>query len=179
MQEKCVFMTFWEQTLSTLIGVIAGFVFSIIVFYLTERWKNSRVNKNLSANLQKEFEFNINFIEKYRTEFEKLIRKVSANDKQPFIVFRFNRLQRLFILEAFSKGLLYKHLSADEINELDLMLSYFTIAMDQLHYNYLDEYKIGKCTQADSLAKFEFNKEEIDKYLKLTKTLKEKLKKLK
>lgn len=172
-------MAFWEQTLSTLIGVIAGFVFSIIVFYLTEKWKNSRINQDLSSNLQKEFEFNINFLEKYKTEFEKLIRKISTNDKRHFIIFRFSKLQRLFLLEAFNKGLLYKYLKSEEINELDSMLSYFTATMDQIHYNYSNEYKTGKSTQADSLAIFEFNKEEIEKYLKLTRTLKEKLKKLK
>ena len=95
-------MTFWEQTWSTLIGVIAGFVFSIFLFYLTERWKNSRVNKDLSGNLQKEFDFNINFLENYKDDFDKLIKKITVNDKQLFTIFRFDRLQRLLILEAFS-----------------------------------------------------------------------------
>lgn len=172
-------MTFWEQTSSTLIGVIAGFIFSIVLFYLTERWKNSRINKDLSNNLQKEFDFNINFLENYKDDFDKLIRKITANDKQVFTIFRFDKLQRLFILEAFNKGLLYKYLTSEEINDLDSMLNYFLPAMNQVHYTYSEDYKTGKRTQVDSLGLFEFNRGYIEKYLKLTKNLKDKLKKLK
>lgn len=153
--------------------------FSIFLFYLTEKWKNSRINKDLSSNLQKEFDYNINFLEGYKEEFEKLVRQVTANNKQVFTIFRFSKLQRLFILEAFNKGLLYKHLTSDEINDLDAMLNYFTGSMDQVHIMYLEQYKNGNSIRSESLGRFEFSKGLIEKYLKLTKTLKEKLKKLK
>lgn len=171
-------MTFEQQIFSTFIGALAGFIFSIFLFYLADKWKASRINKNLSANLQKEFDYNINFLESYKQEYEKLIRQVTANDKEIFTIFRFNKLQRLFLQEAFNKGLLYKHLTSDEINDLDLMLSYFTDSMNQLHLMYLDEYKSDKTTQQISLKRFEFNRELIDKYLKLVNQQKDKLKEL-
>ena len=171
-------MTFEQQIISTFIGALAGFIFSIFLFYLTEKWKNSKIHRDLSTNLQKEFDYNINFLENYEAEFGKLIRKVTANDKQIFTIFRFNKLQRLFLLEAFNKGLLYKYLSPDDINELDAMLSYFTNSMDQVHLMYVDEYKNDKTNQQESLQRFEYNKDQISKYLKTVKTLKEKLKKL-
>lgn len=172
-------MTFEQQIASTFIGALAGFIFSIFLFYLTEKWKNSKANKDLSDNLQKELGYNSNFIEGYKEDFEKLIRKVAANDKQIFTIFRFNKLQRLFILEAFNKGLLYKYLSADEINDLDAMLDYFTFSMNQIHYGYIDDYKNNKTSQQNSLQRFEMNKDLLEKYFKLVKALKEKLKKLK
>lgn len=171
-------MTFGQQIISTFIGVLSGFILSIILFYLTEKWKNSKVNKDLASNLQRELNYNINFLERYKAEFEKLVRKVAANDKPIVTIFRFRSLQKLFIIEAFSKGLLYKYLTPEKINELDEMLNYFTINMDQIHFNYSEQYNSGKTTQQISLQRFEFNKDEIGKYLKLAKDLKNKLKKL-
>lgn len=171
-------MTFEQQIISTFIGALAGFIFSIFLFYFTEKWKNSRINKDLSNNLQKEFDYNINFLDGYKDEFEKLIRKITANDRQIFTVFRFKKLQRLFILEAFNKGLLYKYLNSEDINELDAMLDYFNSSMDQVHYGYIENYINNKAPQQNSLQMFEFNRDQIIKYLKLSKILKEKLKKL-
>jgi hypothetical protein len=172
-------MTFEQQIISTFIGALAGFIFSIFLFYFTEKWKNNKANENLSFNLQKELDYNINFIEGYGDEFEKLIRKVATYDKQIFTAFRFNKLQRLFILEAFNRGLLYKYLSSEEVNDLDAMLDYFNISMNQIHYGYVEDYKSDRVSQQDSLRIFEYNRDLIIKYLKLAKTLKEKLKKMK
>lgn len=172
-------MTFEQQIIATFIGALAGFIFSISLFYLTEKWKNNKANKDLSDNLQKELDYNSNFIEGYKEDFEKLIRKITANDRQIFTIFRFNKLQRLFLLEAFNKGLLYKYLSADEINKLDAMLDYFTISMNQIHYGYVEDYRNNMVSQQISLQRFEMNKDLLEEYLKLVKTLKEKLKNLK
>lgn len=172
-------MTFEQQILSTFIGALAGFIFSIFLFYLTEKFKINKTNKDLSNNLQKELNHNISFLENYKDEFEKIIRKISANDKQIFTTFRFNKLRRLFILEALNKGLLYKYLSSEEIDELDAMLDYFNVSMDQIHYRYVENYINNTMPQQNTLQMFEFNRDLIVKYLKLIKDLKVKLKKLK
>ncbi len=172
-------MTFEQQSLATFIGALAGFVFSIFLFYLTEKWKNNKANKDLSNNLQRELAYNSNFIESYKEDFEKLIRKIAANDRQIFTIFRFNKLQRLFLFESFNKGLLYKYLNSDEINDLDGMLDYFSISINQIHWGYLDYYKNSRVPQQISLQRFEMNKDFLEKYLKLARTLKKKLTKLK
>ena len=72
-------MTFVEQITATFIGAIFSICFfNFIHFTLTEKWKNSTVNKNLRENLQKEFEYNIAFLEEYKSDFEKLLRKITA-----------------------------------------------------------------------------------------------------
>lgn len=53
---------FQQQIIATFIGSVSGFIFSLVLFYLTEKWKNNRINKDLSKNLQKELEYNIEFI---------------------------------------------------------------------------------------------------------------------
>jgi hypothetical protein len=131
-------MDFWQQVLSTLIGTFAGFLLSLALFYLTETWKNSRTRKDLGANIAKEIQFNLDFLTQYKTDFEKMLRQVTAGDKQIFTVFRHNKLQRLFLQEAFQKGLLYKNLSTDEVVAVDAMLSYFLPYRDQSFGQLLD-----------------------------------------
>jgi len=172
-------MIFWEQIIATFIGALVAFIFSLFLFYLTEKWKNDRINKNLNKNLQKEFDFNVHFLEQFQADFEKMLRQITAKDTQIYTIFRFNKLQRLFILEAFEKGLLYQYLSADEINELDSMLNYFNNTSDQYSWGILNEYKVDVTTQQDALRKFEYDKDQIERYLNLQKTLKNKLNKIK
>lgn len=169
-------MTFVEQITATFIGAISAFVFSIALFYLTEKWKNSTVNKNLRENLQKEFEYNIAFLEEYKSDFEKLLRKITANDTQIYTIFKFYRLQRLFILEAFNRGLLYQYLTPEDINNVDSMLNYFSNVQDQLEWDRLGKFKEGTLNQQEALRSYEYDKEQIEKYINVQKTLKEKLK---
>lgn len=172
-------MTFSQQLIPTFIGALLAFIFSICLFYLTETWKNSKVNKNLSKNLQREFEYYISFLESYKADFEKLVRAVSSNNKSPLIIFRFYKLQRLFILEAFNKGLLYQYLTTDDINELDTMLTYFNNNTDSFAWNNLNGYKNDTITQQSALNIFEYDRDQIDKYIKVERNLKDKLKNLK
>ncbi len=170
---------YWQPLIPTFIGALLAFIFSIFLFYLTEKWKSSRANKNLSTNLQREFDYNIQFLESYKSDFEKLVRAVSSNNKFPLIIFRFYKLQRLFILEAFNKGLLYQYLDADDINQLDTMLNYFNNISDTMAWNTLNGYKNNIITQQSALETFEYGKDQIDKYIGIQKKLKNKLKKLK
>ena len=160
-------MTFTQQIFATFIGAFAAFIFSIALFYLTEKWKNSRINKDLSGNLQKELTFNITFLESFEDEIEKGLRQISADDKSVIIIWKFSQFQRLFIQEAFNKGLLYKHLRTEDITGVDAMLSFFTPAQDQLAIAQLQSYKIGQAEKAVTLRNFEYNRNKIQEYKKL------------
>ncbi|MFA5173447.1 MAG: hypothetical protein WC435_03570 [Candidatus Paceibacterota bacterium] len=165
--------------MSTFIGALSAFIFSIFLFYLTEKWKNKLANKNLGDCLQKEIDYNIIFLEKYKEDYEKMLRQISANDKQIYTVFRFEKLQRLFLQEAFNKGILYKHLNTEQISEVDNMINFFGYSTNNLAWSILNGFKGNTSTQSDTLRKFEWDKDQIDKYINLLKTLKEKFKKIK
>jgi hypothetical protein len=176
-------MNFAEQIVSTLIGTFAGFIFSIVLFYLTEKWRSQRTHKDLSSNIQRELQFNVDFLAAYKTEFEKMLRLITAQDaqqeKQIYTIFRHNKVQRLFLQEAFQKGLLYKSLTTDEINDVDAMLSYFLPYRDQLLSKLLTDYTTHQATGQVVLQTFEWDRDQLDKYLKFLNTLKTKLQGLK
>ena len=107
-----------------------------------------------------------------------MLDRITMNNKDIYTIFRFNKLQRFFILEAFNKGLLYQYLSKEDIGDVDAMLNYFTSGTDSFAWNFLNGFKSGQIPQKDVYSKFEFDKKQIESYIKITQTLKEKLKKL-
>lgn len=166
-----------QQIVATFIGAFFAFLFSLVLFYLTEWLRNKIANKNLIKNLQSELDYNISFLEKYREDFDMMLGRIAADNKQVFMIFRFYKLQRLFTLGAFNKGLLYQYLTVDEIAELDAMLTYFNTATDANTRNTLDKFMKGIITKQDAHRFFEYDKKQIGKYIKFLKSLKEKLRK--
>ena len=75
--------------------------------------------------------------------------------------------------------MLYQYLDVDDINDLDAMLNYFTNTTDMLLYDTLNGYRNSTIVQRSTLATFEYNKDQIEKYIKVQKKLKSRLKKLK
>lgn len=50
---------FWQQVWSTLVGTIAGFVFSIALFYLTDHIKRQRERAKIIKGLRRELKFDL------------------------------------------------------------------------------------------------------------------------
>jgi hypothetical protein len=170
---------FAQQVIATLIGTFAGFFFSLVLFYLTELWKKKQLNKDISANIQRELQYNIDHLESYKGEFEKMLRQITANGKEIWTIFKHNKLQRLFLLDAFQKGLLYRYLTTDEINQMDAMLNYFQPYRDQILTDLLNSFRTDQKTGQEVLATMEWDRDQIEKHIKTLKTLKTKLKDLK
>src|SRR3989304_9642800 len=102
----------WQQVSSTFIGASLGFIFSIALFYLIERWRARWIHKGLCDNLQKEFDFNIVLITEMQEGVEEILRKITANNPRIYttVFYKFRKLQRLFIFQAFDHGMVYKYL---------------------------------------------------------------------
>ncbi len=170
---------FFAQALTTLVGTFAGFCFSIILFYLTERWKEKSKNKNLSDNIQFELQFNIDFLNSYKEEFEQMIARITSGQKAITFIFKHSKLQSHFLLGAFQTGVLYKYLTTDELKEMHDMMNYFHQYRDNTLWELLIDYLNNKKTPQEVLASFEWDAEQMEKYLRLFISLKEKLKILK
>ncbi|OGY23187.1 MAG: hypothetical protein A2172_02300 [Candidatus Woykebacteria bacterium RBG_13_40_15] len=170
-------MNFWTQATSTFVGAILAFIFSLTLFYLTERWRKNMNENDLLVSLKKEFEFNIEFLKAYKEDFDKMLRQIAADDKNIFTIFKFNKLQRLFISEAFQRGLLYKFLNSGEITDMDSMLNFFTYTTDNMAWNTLNGYKEGRIAKQVALSQFEWDNDQIKKYISVLENLKKKIKK--
>ena len=120
-------MNFYQSVFSMFIGALLGFIFSLFLFYLKEKWSRNAEKKSLENNLIKEFEFNGNYLRKILGDMNKTIEKITVNDKNVFYYFNYMSYQRIFIQAYFQKGYLYEKLDPDDINLIDAILSRMTL----------------------------------------------------
>jgi len=172
-------MTFEQLFIPTFIGALVAFIFSISLFYLTEKWKRSIANKDLNKNIQKESEYNLEYLSRQKTNIDDAINDVAANNRYLRFIPYFYKLQRQFILEAFNKGLLYSYLDTNEINGLDSMLTYFSHSTDRIVMDRLSAFKTNSITQAEMLLTLRYDKNQVIKYQSILENIKNKLKDLK
>ncbi len=117
--------SFWSRALSTLVGTVAGFAFSIVLFYLSERAKRSRERAKIVAGLMREAAFNINLCEVWLATFNDIRLKMAADDLEGFFNYiDYTRALRIFTQEAMRAGLLYDLLGDKDLVELDKFLRF-------------------------------------------------------
>ena len=98
-------MIFEQQVLASFMGTTFGFIFSIVLFLITWAIKSYADRKTLRKHLKREFEYDISLLQEWIAEFDKIIRKITANDHEVFNIFRYTFFQRTFMQEAFRSGL--------------------------------------------------------------------------
>lgn len=150
-----------------LLYTVVGFLFSLLLFYLTEELKKRQSKKHLVGYVKKELDYNIDFLRCMIEDFEKLARQIALTNRPLSAIFKFDRLQFYFTHESFKGGLFYDSLDSDVLKELAEMLFYFDPSMNRVHYQYLNEYNQGLTQPSIFLQSIEYNKGLIEKYIKL------------
>ena len=171
-------MNFWQNMFSTFIGALLGFVFSIFLFYLTNRWTKKREKESLEKNLVKEFEFNEHYLQKVLESLKKAIEKMTVNDKEVFYYFNYIGYQRLFIQTYFQQGFLYEKLDPEDINLLDTILNHMGTGIESYINNSMQRWKEDTIDQKDILRIMTFERDTIEKYIKEAHRMRQKIEKI-
>jgi putative component of toxin-antitoxin plasmid stabilization module len=116
--------SFLSRALATLVGTVAGFLFSIVVFYVSEGVKRSRDRQKIIAGLNREAAFNIGLCESWLKSIGEIRLKVASGDRVVFDYFDYSRALRIFVGEALKAGVLYDLLNDSELVELDKALRF-------------------------------------------------------
>jgi hypothetical protein len=112
---------FWRGAISTLIGTTAGFVFSLSLFYVTERIKNRNRQSQVLRSLLRELDLNLTYLRREHSNLNTMITRVGADDQQIYLRTRFYYIVRYFLQQAYQEGVLYRFLDnvwADKINDI-------------------------------------------------------------
>lgn len=144
-------MTFWEYVLATFGGVGLGFVFSIFLFYLTNRWGRNTRRKLLEKNVAKEFEFNEKYLGEVMKKLDEAIQDITIGDKTRFYYFNYRSYQRLFTNAYFMQDFLYEKLNPDDTYKLDLILTRMTNAGEQFIIGLMGKWKSSQIDQQEAL----------------------------
>jgi hypothetical protein len=164
--------SYWGKVSATLIGTVAGFIFSIFLFYLTESVKKKRAKEATLKSLQREFEYNIALIDSWKPSMDKAITQIAAGDQQVFEWFPFSRFSRIFTQQAFAAGLIFEVLNNEQAIALEDVLRFFSYDNETYVNNQIRDWKSGTLDQKEALRSMHYNQEMLVKYRKELASLK-------
>jgi len=151
-------MTFWQYVWATLLGTFAGFVFSIVLFYLTERLKRQRERSKILKGLRRELAFDLALLDSWLKGIEDARPQVAAGDRNIFLYLDYTRFLSIFIQQAVREGILYGILSDAELINLDKAMKSCNLVAEQGFSTKLDQWKNGQIDNKEMFKTLEFHK---------------------
>ncbi len=158
-------MTFWQLAFPTFIGVFLAFIFSILLFHLTNKWTKDAAKKLLEKNLRCEFNFNKKYLEKTLEDLTKTIEKIGVEDKV-FYYPKYVNYQRLFTLSYFNQGFLYEKLSTEDLNLIATILEHMNQGTELFINKSIKDYNDGNINKQEILRIISFERDTIQKFIK-------------
>jgi len=116
-------MTYTQQIIATLIGTIAGFAGSLVLFWIKELHQNNKRQKSLVKNLRFELDYNVNLLNKYETDLTQCIEAVSADSKSVFTTIQYDKIAHFFAIQFYREGLITKYLHPEDMKRWNDFLS--------------------------------------------------------
>jgi hypothetical protein len=152
----------WELVIPTLVGTMAGFIFSIALFYCTEKIKQERDRRRILKNLMRELTFNLRLYDQWLKGIEQARPQVGAGDKNIFLYIDYTRIARTFIIQALPEGLLYDILADEDLLELDTALRLCNPNSVNDFSEALNQWKLGNIGNPEMFQKLEFHRRMIE-----------------
>lgn len=155
---------FKEQILASFIGTFFGFVFAILLFFITNKMIEIRNRRILYRHLKREVEYDISLIQEWIDEIDKVLRKITAKDLNVFSYLKYSYFQRSFIQQAFISGIMYNKLNNEEISQLNTILSHCDINFEGYVNSLITQWKSSTIEQKEVLTNFEFEKDSLNRF---------------
>lgn len=124
-------MKFWNQVTATLIGTIAGFLFSLALFWVKERFKQNRLIKHLVINLKYELEYNLNLFKKYSKRVSECIEAINSDKKDTYLTLDYNFVASYFSIQFYREGLARRYLHYEDMKRWNDIVSNHSAGTEQ------------------------------------------------
>lgn len=154
-------MNFSNQVLASFLGSSFGFVFALILYFLTLKVNRHLNKKALLKNLKREFEYNLLSVDQWIGEVERIIHGITVNSPSIYGYVKYSDYLRLFIGDTFRTGLLYEIYTNEEIAIINQILSHLNLGAEQWVNNAFHKWRNSQNPQTDAAAAlgiFEFEK---------------------
>jgi hypothetical protein len=157
-----------EQTLPVFIGAFAAFLFSVITLYIGNRVNQKNVRKQLLSNLSRELKYNVSVIDDIKKSIDKVIPKILANEKEPYVKLKYSKFMTNFTQEAYRNGILFELLSEYDIAIFDDVLSHYNNGGGESWLRgRLKALSGGSVTMQDVVYSFQYEKDELDTHIRV------------
>ncbi len=169
-------MTFGQQVTATLIGTVSGFLLSIFLFYLKEKWIKHSAIKLLKKNVINEIEYNIKLLTQVLTDLKKCIEKITVNDRLVYCNVNYGRFARYFLQSFYQSGHISEKWNLNDIDKLDHIMIYYNVGSDSYVLHGLENWRNSSLDQRETLNILGFERDNLEKHINDLTTLKNKLK---
>ena len=148
----------WGHVISTLLGTLAGFLFAIALFYITEHVKRKHDREKILKGLRRELSYDLGLFDSWLKGIDTARPQVAVGDKNIFLHIGYTTVLRIFIQQAIPAGLLYDLLTDQELVELDTALRTCDSAAEKDYLDKLSAWRSGAMSNEDMFKTFEFHK---------------------
>ena len=155
--------SYWTKMSASMIGTVAGFIFSICLFYITESVKRKRAKEGALKGLQREFDYNVALLDSWKSMIDKAVAQVASGDHQVFEFFPYSRYSRLFTQQAFAAGLIFEVLGDDEAIALEDILRFFSAETESFLNAQIRAWNEGNIDAKETLRTLHYNADMITK----------------
>ena len=142
-------LSFWEQAGATVIGVVAGFLFSLALFWIKENISYKKKKENILKGLRFEFDYNLNIFKKYLEQVEECISAIGANSKKTYLKLNYELIFIYFAKQFYQEGLIIKYLPVEGVKRWNDFLGNCSVGSDEYIDNELEKWRKSKIDQED------------------------------
>ena len=168
-------MSFYQNLVSIFLAVLLGFIFSIILFYLTNKWNRKAQKKSLEKNLIKEFEFNEKYLQGIVKKLSEAIEDITIENRSKYYYFSYKSYQRLFTIVYFKQEFVYEKLDPNDTYRLDLILNRMTLGGEQFMNDLMQKWKENRINQQQALGFTRLERNSIEQFIKDIGKIKQKI----
>ena len=168
-------MTYGQQITATLIGTSAGFCGSVILFWLKELWQGSRRKRAIIKNLDYEFDYNINLLNKYDKDLTTCLEKIAADSKVVYCSIQYSKIFKYFANQLYTEGLFSKYLHPEDMKRWNDFLTTLSAGSENYFLEMLDKWRKSETTKTDVHAAVEQERTNIRYAREITEYLKGKI----
>lgn len=160
-------MAFWQNVLSTAIGATLGFVFSIALFYISQRVRENTWRRDVRKSFYRELEFNRDYVVAQLDALEKTIERVSNDEREVFPVVRFSGLRTVAYGQYVASGYIWDDLKPKDVSELDEMLWDLGPGAEQLVFETVDGWKRGDSDKTTTYNHLDWKRTQLRRHVEL------------
>lgn len=168
-------MTFWQNVLSTGIGAVLGFVFSIVLFYISQRVQKNTWRRDLRNSVSKELEYDRDYIQTQLDALNQSIERLGNDEREIFPLVRFSGLRTTAWGQYVTSGYVWDDLDPSQVAEFDEMLWNMGPSAEQLVFLAVERWKEGEADKTTTYGPLNWKREQLRGYVQLLNRLNDKV----
>ncbi len=168
-------MTFVQYVLAALIGSFGGFLGALALLWIKVSRDESRKEKSLVKNLNYEFDYNINLLNKYDDQLTRCIEVVSADNKETYLSIDYTFIGRHFAILFYREGFISNYLHVEDMKRWNDFLSTLGEGSEAYVNEIVEKWRSDEATKDQTFKALKHERDKIQYAKELCEYLKQKI----